>query len=227
MLQLGDGRRHQPRARSQARRGGRPQLAPQKPLPHLMRSRSPGSASRRTSHPCWRSRRCSCRSGGPEPRPRSQIVPRSHPAARPHPRSEDVDDCPGSFPRHHAQRSRRRRVGAAVASALVIVLTLSGCVTAFLPEPPPATSTPTGARRRCHPTVLLADGELERLRRWHAVRDGRGPAGLGGAGIRNDRAGHRAATGAGREDRIAARQPGWAGRLRIQLRQRLGRLRDR
>lgn len=41
-------------------------------------------------------------------------------------------------------RSRRRRFGAALAGALVTVLTLSGCVTAFLPEPPPATSTPTG-----------------------------------------------------------------------------------
>ena len=31
-----------------------------------------------------------------------------------------------------------------MAGALVTMLTLSGCVTAFLPEPPPATSTPTG-----------------------------------------------------------------------------------
>ncbi|PPL19402.1 alpha/beta hydrolase [Microterricola pindariensis] len=41
-------------------------------------------------------------------------------------------------------RRRARRLGAALAGVLAVTLALTGCVTAFLPEPPPATSTPTG-----------------------------------------------------------------------------------
>lgn len=48
-----------------------------------------------------------------------------------------------SSPRRQTRR-RARRWGAALAGALVATLALTGCVTAFLPDPPPATSTPTG-----------------------------------------------------------------------------------